>query len=179
MGLLQNKSIYLSGPIECVDDASGWRDKISPLLTEIGLSVWNPLKKPSWMDNVDGHMQREMARDLLYSGVEFEAIKKKNGSIRKFDLHLAANCDVMILNLNGFTVGSFEELYLAQRKPVFVISDKKIPSMWLLDQLDAYNSRDFIFHQNIASLIDIIKKVDSGEVSPTDLYRWVFLSYNS
>lgn len=137
--------------------------------------VWDPYYKPPWMDKFDGSVQREMRSNL-----SDPSTIRANGDIREYCLHLAANCDIFILYLDGtFTVGALEELAVAKYKPIFVISDD-IPSMWLVDQLDAYNCSDFVFHDTIFDLVNLLLKVDNGtidlqKVMGINLFKWMFM----
>lgn len=174
MNLLRNARVYLSGPIEAVDDAETWRVKITQPLLQMGAKVWDPLVKPDWVEDIDGAKQREMKQCLL-DGV---CVKSSNCMVRQLGLHLAANCDLVIVRINKeFTVGTFEELAVAKFKPVLCLCDDAIPSMWLVDQLDAYDNWKFIFHTKMKSLVHTLRQIDSGTIVPQDKFRWIFLNY--
>lgn len=178
MGLLENARIYLSGPIESSKDATSWRDRISKDLKPIKVKIWDPLVKPSWMNaSVDGAKQQQYKKQLCDNTCSSEIIDN-NHSVRKMGLHLAANCDILIVKVGEQTVGTWEELQVARFKPIFVIcEDIDIPSMWLVDQLDAYHNINFVFHRTIHSLVYLLNRIDGGKVNFKDPYKWSFLTY--
>lgn len=175
MNLLSGARFYLAGPVESAG-ISYWRRDLTPLLVEhFGAVVWDPLVKPGWMPDVDGAAQAALKFD-----VTSERTRSINGVLRKFCQHMVANCDIVIVMVDKtFTVGTFEELGIAKYKPIFVLTDgKDIPSMWLVDQLDAYNNLEFVFHDGIDSLLVTLCKISLGEIKLDDPFKWMFLTYN-
>jgi hypothetical protein len=185
MNKLRGARIYLSGPIESAKNSTNWRNKLAGKLSlpDIGVRIWDPLQKPSWADDIDGpkQVQMRMALESVHSEDMIRNIKSRNNMIRRLGQSMAAQCDIMVLGVDGsFTVGSLEEVDIAEHKPIFVLNlqSGRIPSMWLVDQLDAYNNIDFVFHEDIASLEKTIRGIDSGEIELTDRYRWLFLTHD-
>jgi hypothetical protein len=176
MNWLRNARFYLAGPIESSDNADFWRSRLETILPHrFDSVVWNPLQKPKWIPDVDG-----TAQAALKSDISSERTRSINGILRKFCQHMAANCDIFIVKIDKtFTVGTFEELGIAKYKPVFVLTGESgIPSMWLVDQLDAYNNIDFVFHHGVDELVETLDRVDRGGVKFEDPYRWMFLTHN-
>jgi hypothetical protein len=178
VNLLKGARVYLSGPIEAVTDAKTWRKQITLPLLSMGIEVWDPLVKPKWIEDIDGLKQREMKQCLLDDS-DSDLVSFRNHNIRQFGLHLAANCDFVIMRIScrEFTIGTYEELAVARYKPVLCLCDNRVPSMWLVDQLDAYDNLGFTFHVTMGSLVHTIRQIDSGVVVPSDKFRWIFLTY--
>jgi len=139
MGFLGGSVCYLSGPIEFEGDASSWRDECSGFLGSLDVGVWDPLKKPDFVPDVDGVRQREDRRRVAcFEDGEFVRLEREWSGVR--DLRLAgltwaAQCDWMIVNLCGAkTYGTLEEITFGRYKPVFIVCEG-MPSMWLLEQL--------------------------------------------
>jgi len=171
--LLANARVYLCGPIENSNEPINWRDKASAELSKLGMVVWNPLVKPFWMSDIDGKRQREM-RDKLH----IHEIKLHNHSVRLLGLHLVANCDIVLLRINGEpTIGTYEELSVAKYKPVICWCDEDVPSMWLVDQLNCYDYPHYVFHRSINDIMSYLRKVDSGVIDVPDRFRWSFVTY--
>lgn len=183
MNFLKNTSAYLCGPIESSVNPKRWREEITPKLKKIKINVLNPLVKPGWMPHVDGETQRGMMRDLISRDLDvfdIEIIRKLNHEIRDVCLSLVRNCDFMIAKIipTEFTVGSWEEIVVAAqcRKPVFFICDNQIPSMWLVDMLDAYETFSETFFKTDNALVSHLININkSGEV--VDNIAWIRNKY--
>lgn len=185
MNKLKGARIYLSGPIESSENATGWRNKLAKRLSCVipTIRMWDPLQKPSWTEDIDGpkQVQMRMALESVYSEDMIRNIRNRNHMIRRLGQSMAAQCDIVILGLDGsFTAGSLEEVEVAKHKPIFVLNlqSGKIPSMWLVDQLDAYNNINFVFHESIDSLVSILMRIDNGTKEPPDPYRWLFMTHD-
>jgi len=171
MDKLKNTTAYLAGPVESSKDPNNWRKEASTKLKTLNITPWDPLIKPRWVPQIDGKAQAKMKEDI-------PKYQETNKMLRKFCLHLAANATFIIVKIDKtFTVRTFEEIAVAKYKPVFVISED-IPSMWLVDQLDAYDNLEFVFHKSIDSLMDLLKKINRGEVHPQPLVKWPSLTYD-
>lgn len=187
MNLLNKARFYLSGPIErSTHHAHTWRRDLSDRIHAAvpGAVIWDPLVKPSWMIDINGP-QQQLMRECVekWHGNDtdnpvYKDIRKQNKMIRNFGMSMAVNCDIIIIKIDDHpTVGSIEELVLGQYKPVFVLTDGKklVPSMWMLDLLDAYDHIGFVFHRTVDSLVNTIAGVDRGGPLP-DNFRWMFLT---
>ena len=180
MNFLKDVTVYLSGPIESCDDPNSWRAKISPELEKLGMVVWNPLVKPSWMLPVDGKRQRSW-REVIKDGtdsLQISGIKLMNKQIRSVDRALAYSCNIMIVRISSksFSVGTYEELVIAKEagKPVFFLTDEPIPSMWLVDMFDAYDNTPFFI--SVSDLINHLRLIDNG-ITEVDRIAWIFKTY--
>lgn len=182
MGKLHGTSVYLAGAVEMVGDenATTWRNEITPILTSMGIEVWDPMIKPQWFPQITGAEQASMKYTLI-SDSEHEASKADhtNKLIRAACLSLAGQADFIICNMpRQFTAGTFEEIYLANQtgKPILFMSDYPFASMWLHSAFTNNNDWRDVFFPGIHSLMNYISKVDNGTVE-IDPIKWIFLTW--
>ena len=141
MNKLRGSSVYLVGPVDHADNPNAWRQKVTDeLLEPLGIKVYNPLVKPTWLDRYscldDFSKYYEVLNKINSKCLEKEDIKILNGMkhVRDFCLRMAEDCNFMIVNLpKTFTVGTFEEIKVATDagKPVLYHFPDGIPSTWL------------------------------------------------
>jgi hypothetical protein len=191
MGRFKNTTVYLGGAVEADTDPSSWRNKIKPKLEELGVEVWDPLKKPHWMVQVDGATQAGWKKDIKAGPKDFPCPRNLidiwafNNQIREFCLHLVAQANFLIIKLDKtFTVGTFEELSLARHKPVFIICKDEIPSMWLMDQLGLYqHDKHLYIFPDIPSLMARLRDIDKGgnisKWGNVNQHKWLFMTYKA
>lgn len=181
--LLVGAKVYLSGAIEADQNASTWRNRLTPRLEELGMTVWDPLVKPDWMAQVSGAEQASWKKIIAnpppmidnspasepykgWCGSENDIIETKNREIRRVCLKIAGHCDLMIVKIDKkiFTVGTWEELTVAVQRdiPVMILCDDPIPSMWLVDMLDAYRRPSDHFFQAEEALIQRLTDISTG-----------------
>lgn len=181
-GKLSNTKVYLAGPIEKADDcsSSSWREYIKEPLKSLGIKIWDPLIKPKWfIDKVGEVSPADQRTDLK----QFESPENtmdmihaydRNAYIRHCCLRLASSCDFMICLVDGPTVGTFEELNVAnqQGKPIiFIHKNGKIDSCWRFVQFD-FNR---CFHaKNINEAIQYLVNIDNGTIAVNNKH-WIFL----
>lgn len=171
MGRLKDVRCYLCGPVENSDSPITWRDEITNPLRQIGLIIYDPLRKPKWMPPVDGKAQKDMRTNL-----GSPETRLKNHAARTFCMNIVRHCNIIILKMDyTFTVGTFEEIAIASGKPIFVIS-KEITSMWLIDQLNLYDGprRDLYWCPTTIDCLNKMRKIDQGLID-VDPFEWVFL----
>lgn len=176
MNRLKNQRVYLAGAMDRVADrGNGWRDNITPFLEDLGVIVFNPIKKPTKIGKEDMETHRYKTKLKLEKNYdELSAIMK---TIRGVDLRLVDISDFLIVNLDldVHPCGTYEEVFLANRskKPVIIhleqgkqnapdwlfgtIPHQMIFSSWdelknYLQYIDGYNS---IEHYNRWRFFDI------------------------
>ena len=185
MHFLKGVSVYLSGAIEaCQDKGKTWRQRMTPFLEGLGLQIWDPLVKPYWVPPIDGVRQASWKRYFGPTSEWPDGSKNiaflHNKLLRQVCLALANNCNIMIVKIDKAipTFGTWEEVGIAQRRgiPVFFICSEKIPSMWLIDQFDAYKYPQLIFFQSDVSLFDHLQLIDNGSIE-VDNIAWIFKTY--
>lgn len=187
MGLLNNTSVYLAGPVERDSECGGWRNTITPLLKEIGIRIYNPLIKPQWFINECGcevtpKQQRESKKIL--SDIAFEPSNVipndlvLNKYIRKVCLRLVSAADFVICKVSGPTVGTYEELAICnqQEKPILFLMDE-LDSCWRVAQFynHSYEYREQLAFKTIDELIEILKDIDLGNYKNINPLKWIFL----
>jgi hypothetical protein len=178
---LKNVSVYLSGAIEQSNDPSTWRSRLTIRLQKLNMKVLDPLIKPSWMSNVTGPEQAAWKKEII-EGQWIDSIIVKNKEIRDVCLSLSHGCNMMIVRIDkkSFTVGTWEEMVVAvqAKKPVLILCEEEIPSMWLLEMLGAYYKQDRAkcLFQTEDQLIEYLDKVDKGLVY-VDNIKWSFMTY--
>lgn len=173
MRRLENQRVYLAGAMDRVlDRGSGWRDLITPFLEELGLIIFNPIKKPTIIgqeDEATHKLKTKLKHEQSYN--ELSGLMKV---IRSVDLRLVDISDFLIVNLDldVHPCGTYEEIFLANRskKPVIVHMEQgknKAPD-WLFGTIP---------HQMIFSTWDEVHKYLKYVDTSTDIEhfnRWRF-----
>lgn len=133
---LKNQRVYLAGAMDRVADrGNGWRDNITPFLENLGITVFNPIKKPTVIGQEDIETHRYKLK-LKYEQ-NYNELSHLMKVIRSVDLRLVDISDFLIVNLDLDThpCGTYEEIFLANRskKPVIVhmVQGKQNTPDWL------------------------------------------------
>lgn len=123
MNRLKNQRAYLVGAMDRVADRGiGWRENITPYLENLGVTVYNPLKKPIDIgkEDSDAFLKKVEYR----TAKDYDKLSEMMKTIRNVDLRLVDISDFIIvnLNLNTHPCGTYEEIFLAnrQKKPIIV-----------------------------------------------------------
>lgn len=177
--LLENRSVYLCGPIEdSKDDGKGWRTELTEDLKEFSCDVINPMLKEKYFkrpffdhreyQDVEGHVS------YLKEQGKFDEYAKAVSQIRHEDLRLVDKSDFVIVRYFSTVsgCGTWEELFLANRekKPVLLWAncDKKNVPGWLFGTIP---------HQHMffskRGLIQYLSDIDSGNFESYDRSRWI------
>lgn len=184
MNRLKGTTVYLAGPVECAKDCTSWRTAISKKLKDIEIIPWDPLAKPKWFkhklgditvqDQIDDKfiLNKFLNDDIMDSNTIKSINRNKN--LREICLRLASACDFMICFVSGQTVGTFEEICIAnqQKKPIlFFTEDKPLDSCWRAAQFKLSKNK---FFTSMDHLLDYINDINYGhtEVNKID---WIFL----
>ena len=153
---------YLAGAMDRVPDGGvGWRNRITPILKSMGVTVLNPCDKPVEVGLEDEGTRFEIEK-LKQSG-QFEEIRKRYGVIRTLDLRCVDISDFIIASVDTevHACGTYEEIAVAnsQKKPVLVWSQqgKNNAPNWLFFMLP----HQHIFG-SIHDLLEYLINVDSG-----------------
>lgn len=172
---LNKQRCYLAGAIDRVADrGNSWRDNITPLLSNFGVIVLNPLKKPTYFgaeDDVTAAYKRQLKQDQNY-----EELSKVMRIIRSIDLRMVDISDFLIVNLDLDThpCGTLEEIFWAnrQKKPILIhmVQGKRHAPDWLFGTIPHH----FIFDtwQDMHSYLIKIDHMDQRE----PIERWCFLN---
>lgn len=133
---LKNQRVYLAGAMDRVADrGNGWRDSITPFLENLGIVVFNPIKKPTAVGQEDSETHKlkiQLKQDKKYD--ELSSLMKV---IRSVDLRLVDISDFLIVNLDLdiHPCGTYEEIFWAnrQKKPIIIhmVQGKQSTPDWL------------------------------------------------
>jgi nucleoside 2-deoxyribosyltransferase len=175
MNRLKNQRVYLAGAMDRVPDRGvTWRDNITPFLEQLGIIVFNPIKKPS----IDGSEdeQTHIYKTKLKKDLKFDELSHLMKTIRSVDLRLVDISDFLIVNLDidQHPCGTYEEIFLANRskKPVIIHMEqgKNHAPDWLFGTIP---------HQMIFSswneIKEYLKHIDNSQNIQT-YKRWQFFT---
>ena len=165
---------YLAGAMDRVADGGvGWRNRISPMLKSMGVTVLNPCDKPVEVGIEDSQTRGEIER--LKSSRQYDKVRKTYGVIRTLDLRCVDISDFIIasIDIDVHACGTYEEIAVAnsQKKPVLIWCQqgKKQAPNWLYFMLP---------HQHIfgdlRSLVSYLEYVNSCKEEVEHHKRWFF-----
>lgn len=171
---LKNMRTYLVGAMDRVPDGGvGWRNKITPHLESMNISVLNPCSKI--MSGIKENDETRWWIEYYKETEQYQKIRDIYSNIRNADLRCVDISDFLIchVDMNVHMCGSYEEIVTAnrQKKPILVWCEQgkqKAPN-WLFFMLP----HEHIF-STMEDLINYLNKVN--ESTHTDnLNRWLFL----
>lgn len=175
MNRLKNQRVYLAGAMDrVIDRGATWRDNITPFLEQLGITVFNPIKKPSVVGRED--YETHKLKTQLKLDENYDALADIMRTIRSVDLRLVDISDFLIVNLDldVHPCGTYEEIFWAnrQKKPIIIhmVQGKKSAPDWLFGTIP---------HQMIFSSWDKVKhylyhiNADSEIITHK---RWSFFS---
>jgi nucleoside 2-deoxyribosyltransferase len=173
MNRLNHQRVYLAGAMDRVADRGmGWRDSITPFLEDLGVVVFNPIKKPTARGKEDS--ETHALKTALKKNEKYDDLTDIMKVIRSVDLRLVDISDFLIVNLDLdiHPCGTYEEIFWAnrQKKPIIIhmVQGKKEAPDWLFGTIP---------HQLIFSSWDEIKNYLShinSSADIEDLRRWYF-----
>ena len=151
---------YLSG--------RNWREEVSSKLEPLGITCFDPYKKPFVKDVEEDEDTRKQMENWMLAE-DYDKVVDRMKIIRSYDLNLVDRSDFIIAHLTPDVAswGSAEELVTAVRmkKPTFISIEggKSKTPLWILGMVPhkyIYNSIDEII--NMVNLIDCGRKeIDS------------------
>jgi nucleoside 2-deoxyribosyltransferase len=175
MNRLNKARCYLCGAVDRVADRGhGWREELTETLEALGVDVFNPLKKPTLLgaeDNETAEHKKKLKEQKRYD--ELTEIMK---TIRGVDLRMVDVSDFLIANINleHYAVGTYEEIFLAnrQKKPIIIHMEqgKEHTPDWLFGAVPHH----MIFSKWV-DIKDYLCYIDGAE--SIDTYkRWYFFN---
>ena len=174
---LNGMRTYLAGAMDRVPDGGvGWRNRISPILKSIGVTVLNPCDKPVEGGLEDANTRSEI--DILKKTKNYSAIRKQYGVIRTLDLRCVDISDFIIASVdtNVHACGTYEEISVAnsQKKPVLIWCQqgKENAPNWLFFMLP----HEHIF-SSLDELLEYLINVHTGR-DIKHYKRWFFFDQN-
>lgn len=170
MNRLRNQRVYLAGAMDRVADrGNGWRDNITPFLQDLGLTVFNPIKKPSIEGSED--QETHIYKTKLKQSQKYDELSRLMKTIRSVDLRLVDISDFLIVNLNldHHACGTYEEIALANRskKPILIHIEqgKQHTPDWLFGTIPHqmfFSSwvevKEYLYHINSSPNIETYKR---------------------
>lgn len=175
MNRLQKQRVYLAGAMDRVHDRGiGWRDNITPFLENLGVIVFNPIKKPTMIGQEDEQTHKYKIKLKLEQN--YDELSQLMKVIRSVDLRLVDISDFLIVNLDLdiHPCGTYEEIFWAnrQKKPIVVhmVQGKQSAPDWLFGTIP---------HQMIFSSWEDIKKYlyDINTLAEIQTFnRWYFFN---
>ncbi len=173
MNILNKTKTYLAGPME-FSNGRKWREDATESLRTIGVQVFNPYLKP-FLNSVE---EDESTHEKLYFEISLgneDSVYRHMQQIRRFDLNCVDKSDFLIFYINKEipTFGTMEELTIAVKckKPIFIFVEggRQNCPLWIRGMIPPK-----YIYSSLEEILDIIKKIDSGE-KEIDNERWRLL----
>jgi nucleoside 2-deoxyribosyltransferase len=173
MNLLDKTKTYLVGHMQYLSGRN-WREEIAGKLEDLGITSFDPYKKPFIKDVEEDEATRQ-EMDVWMKTKQYDRVTERMKTIRAYDLNLVDRSDFIIAHLvpDVASWGSAEEIVTAVRmkKPVFVSMEggKCKTPLWMLGMFPhkyIYNSLD--------EIIEMLYAIDSGS-KEIDSDRWRLL----
>ena len=170
---IRKQRCYLAGAMDRVSDRGAtWRDEITPMLETMGISVLNPLKKPSTAGIENEDTVRYKLK--LKKTKDFENLSSLMKEIRAVDLRLVDISDFLIVNLDlgVHPCGTYEEIFWAnrQKKPIIIrmVQGKTNAPDWLFGTIPHQ-----MMFSNWTEVMDYLIYINTGR-DIDHLGRWCF-----
>jgi len=174
MNRLRGQRVYLAGAMDRVPDrGSTWRDKITPSLQDLNITVFDPLKKPGnvGVENEETYKVKQK----LKSAKKYDELSQIMKTIRAVDLRMVDVSDFIIvhLDINTHPCGTLEEIFLAnrQKKPIIIHIEQgknKCPD-WLFGSMP-----HSLFFDSWMEVMQYLYVVDNSNNETFN--RWCFLN---
>ena len=171
--ILEKTKTYLVGHMQYADGRN-WRDDVELELEPLGITVFNPYKKPFVKDVDEDEQARQRMSDDMANGY-YNDVAERMSVVRSYDLNLVDRSDFIIAHLlpDVASWGSAEELVTAVRmkKPIFISMEggKSQTPLWMMGMLPHH-----YIYDSVDEVLDMIKQIDSGS-KDIDSDRWRLL----
>ena len=174
MSKLKGMRTYLAGAMDRVPDGgTGWRNRITPMLKSLGVTVFDPCDKPIEVGIEDESVRKDI--EHLKQTKQFDKIRDEYRVIRTLDLRCVDISDFIIasIDIDVHACGTYEEITTAnrQKKPILVWckQGKRNAPNWLFMMLP----HEHIF-DSLGDLKAYLDHVDMDE-GVEHYKRWFFL----
>lgn len=173
MNLLSKTKTYLVGHMQYLSGRD-WRDEVTEKLGDIGVTCFNPYKKP-FIKDVEEDEASRVEMETWMKTKQYDRVSERMKTVRSYDLNLVDRSDFIIAHLvpEVASWGSAEEIVTAIRmkKPTFISMEGGKPKtpLWLLGMLPhkyIYNSLD--------EIVEMLYAINNG-IKPIDSDRWRLL----
>jgi len=119
----KTKKVFISGPIQGMEEKQAYRDKIRSLLIKYGYLPIDPWQREKvlYRASDEGRWKDALSRDFI-----------------KRDLEDIDKCDVLVAYLPKLSAGTCMELFYAKLKDkkTIVVCKLKNPSPWIIEHAD-------------------------------------------
>ena len=174
-GRLNNHRVYLAGPIDHADDDGvAWRQKLTPYLKKMGLTILDPTDKPVSQCRYNEIGDEKLHIHKLKKLKRWDELRTMAKEIVLVDLRMVEVSDFMIAYIDKdiHICGTYDEIFesLRRRKPTLIVhkGGKAEMSMWLRGKMN----HNFVF-DSFDELYEYLEALHDGTVEP-DYTRWVF-----
>lgn len=168
---------YEIGAMDRVADGGvGWRQRIKPLLQQLGIVVLDPTNKP--IDIAFEKIEDREYRNKLKADGNYDELTREMKQVRSVDLRMVDMADFVIVHLDTdvHTTGTYEELFWANRlkNPILIHCEQKKDG--LPDWLYATIPHAHMF----STWTDMFKYLWEVHTAPeVETYnRWMFFNYD-
>lgn len=130
MNYLNEKTVYLAGPMHAVeDDGVGWREEIAPLLKKkFGIVAIDPSKRKTIDGRVEIKDDKKYFKELI-KNKNFKELKEVFYKVVRKDLKEVDRADLIVAYYNPgvHMFGTIHEMIIAsqQKKPILVKYDEE------------------------------------------------------
>ena len=171
--LLFKTKTYLVGHMQYVEGRD-WREEVSEKLNKIGITCFDPYKKPFIKDVEEDEASRE-EMEVWMKTRQYDRVTERMKTVRSYYLNLVDRSDFIVAHLvpDVASWGSAEEIVTAVRmkKPVFVSMEggKSKTPLWMLGMFP----HKYIY-DTMEEAIEMIERIDDGD-KEIDSDRWRLL----
>lgn len=171
--LLDKTKTYLVGHMQYVSGRN-WREEVTSKLNKIGVTCFDPYKKPFIKDVEEDEATRQEMETWMRTK-QYDRVTDRMKTVRAYDLNLVDRSDFIVAHLvpEVASWGSAEEIVTAVRmkKPVFVSMEggKAKTPLWMLGMFP----HKYIYN-SIEEIVDMLYAIDSG-AKEIDSDRWRLL----
>lgn len=170
MNVLNKTKVYEIGHME-YGDGRAWREDMTKFLNKMGVTVFDPYKKPFINAPQENEETHNRLHKLMEDG-EFDEVAEHFKQVRAFDLSMVDRSDFIICYINPKvpTIGTVEELVTAIRmkRPIFIIVEggKTKTPLWIMGMIN----HKYIYN-NFEEVKQVLTNIDNGTKS-LDSDRW-------
>ena len=171
--LLDKTKTYLVGHMQYVSGRN-WREEVTENLNKIGITCFDPYKKPFIRDVEEDEATRQEMETWMKTK-QYDRVTDRMKTVRAYDLNLVDRSDFIVAHLvpEVASWGSAEEIVTAVRmkKPVFVSMEggKAKSPLWMLGMFP----HKYIYN-SIEEIMEMLYAIDSGS-KEIDSDRWRLL----
>jgi len=175
MNLLNKTKCYLVGHMQYLSGRN-WRSDVTESLTPLGITCFDPYKKPFVKDVEEDEASRE-EMNVWMKTKQYDRVTERMKIIRSYDLNLVDRSDFIIAHLvpEVASWGSGEEIVTAVRmkKPIFISMEggKSKTPLWVLGMLP----HKYIYN-SVGEIVDMLFAINKGS-KEIDSDRWRLLRH--